>query len=142
MKPGTAIKHAVMIFALLMPILGSTAARAAGGELWETRSTMESSQYGSMPLGVNRECRPADWRKTPEFKAPGNDSECKSQKVTRTGDGYAWKFDCEGTRGEGSARMIRNDQMQGQMRMETPEGNFHLQFTSRKIGMCNSPGRG
>jgi hypothetical protein len=110
--------------------------QAAGDELWETRSSMVSSAHGAMDLGVNRECRPANWRDKPEFKAPGDKGECKSQQAERRGDGYVWKFDCGGTKGEGSARMLGRDRLEGQVLMDTPQGRFTLKMQSHKVGAC------
>lgn len=116
-------------------------AQAASGELWETQSVMESKAHGQMNLGTNRECRPAAWRDNPEFKAPGANGECKPQQAQRRGDGYAWKFDCGATKGEANARLMGPDRMEGEMRMDSPQGRFTLRFSSRKVGTCTNNGR-
>lgn len=122
---------------LLLSILASlpVSALAAGGELWETRSTMVSSVHGPMDLGVNRECRPGNWRDKPEFKTPGN-GECSSNQVERRGNEYVWKFNCGGTQGEGSARILGPDRLDAKVRMDTPQGRFTLNMQSRKLGSC------
>lgn len=114
----------------------------AAGELWETRSSMEGAAFGRMELGTNRECRPANWRDKPEFKAPGDDGECRAKVVERRGASYAWKFDCGKTKGTGSARQIGNDRLEGLVEMDTPDGHFVLRMNARKLGTCEPPGRG
>jgi len=117
-------------------------ASAATGELWETRSAMESDAYGRMDMGSQRECRSVTWREKPQFEAPGKKGECTSQQVQRRGDGYAWKFDCGSTKGEASARLMGSDLMEGEMHMSSPQGRFTLKFSSRKIGSCDTSVRG
>lgn len=109
---------------------------AGNGELWETHSTMASKEYGRMDLGTQRECRPANWRDNPEFKVPGDKSECSSRMMKRQGSRYQWRFDCGKTRGEGSAELKGKDRMLAQMKMDTPQGHFDLAVESRKIGRC------
>lgn len=134
-------RHRFLLPVLLL-IFPPAMASAWGGELWEIRGTMESAAYGSMPMGANRECRAANWRENPEFRAPGNGSDCTSRQVKRQGDGYSWKFDCGATSGEGNAHMAGRDRMEGQMRMNTPQGHFVLRFTSRRLGQCEPGSRG
>lgn len=138
MKKESIMKTMCALVLLMQPY----AAQAASGELWETHSTMESKAYGRMDLGSNRECRSANWRDNPEFKAPGNNGQCKSQQAERRGKGYAWKFDCGATKGEGNVSMAGADRMEGAMRMDSPQGRFTLKFTSRKVGTCSFGERG
>lgn len=113
------------------------ASHAANGELWEVHGTMTSKAYGNMDMGVNRECRATDWRDKPEFKVPGNEGGCKSKNIERRQNGYAWKFECGATRGEGSATLTDRDHMKSSMRMNTPQGEFRLEVDARKVGRCN-----
>ncbi len=133
---GTTLGLCLALSVLAQPVL------AAEGELWETRSRMESSVYGPMDLGTHKECRASGWRDNPDFKGPGGKSECRSQKVERSGNGYVWRFDCGQTKGEGKARMVNADRLEGEMDMQTPEGRYQMRFESRKLGACQLKGGG
>ncbi len=109
---------------------------AEQGELWETRSSMTSSVHGKMDLGANRDCQASDWRDHPDFDVPGNDAECKSKKFERRGAGYVWSFNCDGSKGEGELRMSGNDQFDGTLEMDSPQGHFTLTMHGRRIGSC------
>ncbi len=139
MKRTQNLALSLLVAALsLMPVR----AMAAGGELWETRSSMEGAAFGHMDLGSSRECRPGNWRDNPEFKTPGDQGECKSKKMERRGGSYVWKFDCGKTKGEGSARMIGPDRLEGQIQMDTPDGHFTLKMNARKVGACKAGAQG
>lgn len=130
------MKRILKNLAVLSLLMSPCMSYAANGELWETHSTMNSKAYGEMDMGSNRECRPANWRDNPEFKAPGDQSACKSKMMKRQGNRYQWSFDCGKTRGQGSAELKGRDRMLANMQMDTPQGHFDLVVESRKVGRC------
>lgn len=134
MKSILSIRRLSWLPLLLIGTIG--AASAAQGELWETRSSMSSPEFGKMELGVNRACQRPEWRDNPEFEIPGDHGECQSRNIERRGDGYVWSFACGDTTGEGQVHRKGQDRLDANMQMNTPEGRFALTMQSRRVGHC------
>lgn len=135
------IRNSFLVRVMPLLLMSATGSYAADGELWETRSAMEGAAFGRMDLGVSTECRPANWRDNPTFKAPG-DGECKAQTLERSGNRYAWQFECGKTKGAGSMRATGADHLEGEMQMDTPDGHFVLKLESRRLGSCTRETQG
>jgi hypothetical protein len=109
---------------------------AYGNERWETHSTMESSAFGKMDLGVQEDCRETNWQETNPMILSGNNDECENFSSEQKAGKWIFSYHCQASSGKGEFTSKADGLIEGFIKTSTPQGDFLLRFTSQRKGVC------
>jgi len=109
---------------------------AFANERWETHSTMESTTFGKMDLGIQEDCRETNWQETNPMILSGSNDECENFSSEQKAGKWIFSYHCQASSGKGEFTSKADGLIEGFIKTNTPQGDFLLRFTSHRKGVC------